>query len=121
MVTLNRAASEALLGLPAGSVHACTDVTGFGLIGHAAEMAAASGVTLDIRALDVPVIEGVRDLAHGNIPGGGRTNAEHFSGDVEVASTARSAARAPSCTTRKRPEACWWLSIPRAGARPSRP
>ncbi len=87
MVTLNRAASEALLGLPAGSVRACTDVTGFGLIGHAAEMAAASGVTLDIRALDVPVIEGVRDLAPGNIPGGGRTNAEHFSGDVEVANT----------------------------------
>jgi len=87
MTTLNRAASEALCGLPAGSVRACTDVTGFGLIGHAAEMAAASSVTLDIRALDVPVIEGVRDLAPGNIPGGGRTNAAHFAGGLEVAST----------------------------------
>ena len=46
MRTLNRAAAEALQALPAGAVHACTDVTGFGLIGHASEMAAASGVTV---------------------------------------------------------------------------
>src|SRR6202171_3669013 len=41
MVTLNRAAAEALQALPIGAVHACTDVTGFGLIGHASEMALA--------------------------------------------------------------------------------
>src|SRR5204862_2031495 len=46
MRTLNRAAAEALQTLPAGSVHACTDVTGFGLIGHGTEIARASGVTL---------------------------------------------------------------------------
>src|SRR4051812_916513 len=45
MRTLNRAAAEALHALPRGAVHACTDITGFGLIGHATEMARASGVT----------------------------------------------------------------------------
>ena len=48
MRTLNRAAAEALASVD--GVHACTDITGFGLIGHATEMAAASEVTLDIRA-----------------------------------------------------------------------
>src|SRR5947207_13512491 len=46
MQTLNRSAAEALQMLDAGAVHACTDVTGFGLIGHATEMARASGVTI---------------------------------------------------------------------------
>ena len=49
MRTLNRAAAEALQALPAGAVHACTDITGFGLIGHASEMARASGVTVTHR------------------------------------------------------------------------
>ena len=47
MLTLNRAACEAMLRF---DVHGCTDVTGFGLIGHAREMALASGVTLEIDA-----------------------------------------------------------------------
>ena len=59
-------------------VHACTDVTGFGLIGHASEMAAASGCSLEIDAGAVPLLEGARALVRGNIPGGGRTNREHF-------------------------------------------
>ena len=41
---------EALAALPPGTVHACTDVTGFGLVGHATEMAHGSGVTLEIDA-----------------------------------------------------------------------
>ena len=45
MLTLNRRACEAMLQF---DVHGCTDVTGFGLIGHAREMALASGVTLEI-------------------------------------------------------------------------
>jgi selenide, water dikinase len=78
MVTLNRAAAEVLAGLPAGSVHACTDITGFGLAGHAHEMAAASGCTLEILASAVPLLEGARALVQGNIPGGGRTNRQYF-------------------------------------------
>jgi selenide,water dikinase len=84
MTTLNRAAAEALGRLPAGSVHACTDITGFGLIGHGCEMAAASGCTLEIDAPTVPEIDGVRPLVRGNIPGGGRTNREHFEGRIAV-------------------------------------
>ena len=84
MVRLNRGASEALQDLPADAVHACTDVTGFGLIGHACEVAAASGVTLEIDTAAVPVIDGVASLVPGNIPGGGRTNAAHFGPDVRV-------------------------------------
>ena len=82
MLTLNAAATEALLTLGPGGVHACTDITGFGLVGHASEMAAASGVTLRIDAAAVPLLEGVRDIAGDNMPGGGRTNAEHFAGGV---------------------------------------
>jgi selenide,water dikinase len=56
MATLNRAASEAMQEV---GVHAATDVTGFGLLGHAASMADASATTIRIRARDLPLIEGV--------------------------------------------------------------
>ena len=85
MLLLNRAASEALRSLPKGAVHACTDITGFGLAGHASEMAAASGCTLEIRAEAVPVLDGALDLVEGNVPGGGRTNAAHFGPRVSYA------------------------------------
>ena len=84
MSRLNRAASEALTSLPQGAVHACTDVTGFGLIGHGSEMAVASRVTLEIETASVPLLPGALDLAAANIPGGGRTNAQHFGPDAEV-------------------------------------
>jgi selenide,water dikinase len=84
MARLNRAASEALQTLPAGSVHACTDITGFGLIGHGSEIAAASGVTLEIDTASMPILPGALDLASANVPGGGRTNVEHFGGNVLV-------------------------------------
>ncbi len=68
MEILNRDASEAALAV---GVSAMTDVTGFGLLGHALEMAVGSGVTIEIRARDVPLIEGVIVLAtSGMIPGG---------------------------------------------------
>lgn len=82
MLRLNRAASEVLQRLAPEAVHACTDVTGFGLLGHACEIAAASRVTLEIESAAVPVIDGVLTLVPGNIPGGGKTNAEHFGPDV---------------------------------------
>jgi selenide,water dikinase len=84
MLRLNGPASEALGALPAGVVHACTDITGFGLVGHASEMAAASGCTLEIFVADVPIIPGARELVEGNIPGGGRTNAQHFGSGVSL-------------------------------------
>jgi selenide,water dikinase len=86
MRILNRGAADAILAAPQAAVHACTDITGFGLLGHAAEMAAASGVTLEIVADNVPVLEGARALVGGNVPGGGRTNRQHFGPRVEFAS-----------------------------------
>jgi selenide,water dikinase len=81
MISLNRAASIALQAVP-GAVRACTDVTGFGLVGHATEVAAASGMTLELNTAAVPLLNGVRALVSGNIPGGGRTNVEHFAAGV---------------------------------------
>jgi selenide,water dikinase len=85
MVRLNRAAAEVLAALPAGSVHACTDVTGFGLIGHATEMARAGQVEVAIDVEAVPLLDGALDLVERNTPGGGRTNQDHFGGGVEAA------------------------------------
>jgi selenide, water dikinase len=84
MRTLNGAAAAALASVD--GVHACTDITGFGLIGHASEMAAASQVTLSIRAADVPVFDGVRELVRKNRSGGMANNHEHFEHGVDVAS-----------------------------------
>ena len=86
MASLNRAAAGVLDDLPRAAVHACTDITGFGVIGHGTEMAAASGCSIEIDSSRVPVLEGARALVQGNIPGGGRTNREHFSAGVRVQS-----------------------------------
>ena len=76
MTTLNAAASQAMV---AAGAHAATDVTGFGLLGHANELARASGVRLRLRAARIPSFELVRDmLAVGIAPAGTRSNAlEH--------------------------------------------
>ena len=84
MTTLNRAAAGALASLAADAVHACTDITGFGLIGHATEMAAASGCSIEIESTSVPLLDGARDLVSRNSPGGARTNREHFGPSVRV-------------------------------------
>jgi selenide, water dikinase len=85
MIELNRAAAEVIQRLPIGVVHACTDITGFGLLGHACEMAATGDCTLEIDAGAVPLLEGARELAHGNVPGGGRTNRQHFGARISIA------------------------------------
>jgi len=83
MLTLNRRACEAMLAL---EVHGCTDVTGFGLIGHAREMALASGVTIEIEAAGVPFLPGAEEYARlGAIPGGLKNNREFASCAVELA------------------------------------
>jgi selenide,water dikinase len=79
MLTLNRAAAEAIRSVP--GVRACTDVTGFGLLGHAAEMAERSGVALRILAAAVPLLPGALAYARdGAIPGGLNRNRQYFEG-----------------------------------------
>ena len=83
MKTLNRRAAELAAGLP--DVHACTDVTGFGFIGHACEMADASGVGMVVRAIDVPCFEGIRRPAEeGFLPGGLYRNRSFRAARVET-------------------------------------
>jgi selenide,water dikinase len=82
MLLLNRRACEAMLEF---EVHGCTDVTGFGLIGHAREMAIASGVTLEIDTATLQFLPGALDYARqGALPGGLKNNREFASGSVEL-------------------------------------
>jgi selenide,water dikinase len=77
MTTLNRAASEAMVEV---GVHAATDVTGFGLLGHLGEMTAASRLAARVQAHQVPLLPGARRLAEaGLVPGGSRRNHAHVS------------------------------------------
>ena len=81
MLTLNRRACEAMLRF---DVHGCTDVTGFGLIGHAREMAVASRVTIEIETAAVRFLPGAVDYAaRGALPGGLQNNFEFASCAVE--------------------------------------
>ena len=93
MLRTNRSAAEALAGLPRGAVRGCTDITGFGLIGHGVEMARASGCTLRIQIDRVPLLEGALDLVDRNTPGGSRTNREHFGAAVDAGRDARDSRR----------------------------
>lgn len=80
MLTLNRQAAEALEGL---CVHGCTDITGFGMLGHAREMALGSEATIEIEAHRVPLLPGALAYARaGAKPGGLENNREFASGDV---------------------------------------
>lgn len=76
MQTLNKAASEAMCEV---GVHACTDITGFGLLGHALEMAEASrvGIVIEVGALHVfPLVLDMAAL--GLVPAGSYHNREHY-------------------------------------------
>ncbi len=76
MTTLNKAAADAML---ATGVSACTDITGFGLIGHAAEMAEASRVDLRISLQSLPVYPQALDMAEmGLVPAGSHRNREFY-------------------------------------------
>ena len=82
MVTLNRTASECIKKFGA---HACTDVTGFGFIGHALEMAIASQVGMVIQSEAVPIFPEAMEYAKlGLIPGGSSSNRDFFSCRVEA-------------------------------------
>ena len=82
MRMLNRAAAEALAGLDAPP-HAVTDVTGFGLLGHAWEMAERSGVTLRVDAGALPLYAGALAAAEAGVrTGGDARNRSHLDGHV---------------------------------------
>ena len=83
MTTLNRMAAEVLETFGA-HVHGATDVTGFGLIGHATEIARASAVSMEIDTSRLPLLPGVMDIAAANLSGGLKTNRAHFSGGVDA-------------------------------------
>ena len=81
MTTLNKHAAEVITETPddmacsSMSVHGLTDVTGFGLIGHAREMARGSNVSLQIHAAQVPLLPGALECVRaGHVPGGLKAN-----------------------------------------------
>jgi len=84
MIQLNRGASRALVQAGA-SVHAATDITGFGLLGHAWEMAAQSLVSMRIDYATLPLLPNVRHYAQlGCVPGGAQRNEEYLTARVRI-------------------------------------
>jgi selenide,water dikinase len=82
MTGLNKIAAEIMIDF---GVHACTDITGFGLIGHASHLIQEGdiGIELDFKA--IPVFSGVSDLLKGKVyPGGLSRNRDFYSPSVEV-------------------------------------
>ncbi|MFB1051027.1 selenide, water dikinase SelD [Paraliobacillus sp. JSM ZJ581] len=80
MATLNKSASEIMQKY---NVHACTDVTGFGLLGHATEMAQESKKEITLNYNDIPMLPRVRELAEaGAVPGGTKNNLDHVKENV---------------------------------------
>lgn len=79
MATLNRAGANAMAEVNA---RACTDVTGFGLMGHACNIARASQVTLSFDAASLPIFEGALDLARAGVVSGGSARGKAAIGDV---------------------------------------
>lgn len=82
MLALNKAAAEIL---PDFAVHACTDVTGFGLLGHAAEMAEGSQVGMTFYAARVPALAHSLALAAEGLKGGSLDNQRFLQSKVTVA------------------------------------
>jgi selenide, water dikinase len=82
MVRLNDKALEAAVEF---NIHACTDITGFGLMGHASEMAKGSGLSFHLLFSRIPLLPGVKEYAaQGLIPGGGHCNQSHFGAEIFI-------------------------------------
>lgn len=82
MITLNREAANAMQQVGAKG---CTDITGFGLVGHCMEMAEASGVSIRLWKDKIPVLEGARQLARmGMVPAGAYSNKSYAGGRVNL-------------------------------------
>lgn len=85
MATLNKKAQEAMEPY---NVHACTDVTGFGLLGHASEMAEGSQVGMTLRYNQIPILPQTKELAEqGVVPGGSKKNHQWLADRVEYSSS----------------------------------
>ena len=81
MAQLNANAAQAMVGIP---ISACTDVTGFGLLGHLNEMCKNSSVSAVIEFNAVPFLEGVFELAqNGVIPVGTKNNLKYVQDDID--------------------------------------
>jgi len=82
MIALNQVASSVMRQFP---VHACSDVTGYGLLGHAQEMAGGSGVTIVLEAARLPLLPGARRLAEqGSLTGGCKRNRDYLKDKIAV-------------------------------------
>ena len=80
MATLNKGAANAMIEV---GVNAATDVTGFGLLGHLAQMMKASGTSATVNWSSIPMLPGALDLAHaGSTSGGTRRNMEALEGRI---------------------------------------
>lgn len=87
MATLNAKAAEIVQTFD--HVHACTDITGFGLLGHAFEMAEGSDATLVLHSTKIPVLSGAKDMASmGLIPAGAYRNMDYVRPHLEIRDTA---------------------------------
>ena len=85
MSSLNKKAKEAAETF---SIHACTDVTGFGLLGHCVEMAEASGVSFHLSVQDIAFMDGAAEYAKmGLVPAGAYRNREYAGDAVEAGET----------------------------------
>lgn len=76
MLTINRRAAEAARDVD--GIHACTDITGFGLLGHAAELAIKSGVGIRLTAGAVPLLPNATSYVAGHTPAGLRRNRDYY-------------------------------------------
>ncbi|OGQ74426.1 MAG: selenide, water dikinase SelD [Deltaproteobacteria bacterium RIFCSPLOWO2_12_FULL_60_16] len=82
MITLNNTASKIMRNYP---VHACSDITGYGLLGHALGMASGSSVTLILESSKLPILERARRLAEkGYLTGGCKRNREYLKDKITI-------------------------------------
>jgi selenium donor protein len=84
MAELNKETAEAAREF---DVHACTDITGFGLLGHLLGMMKGSGKTAEIQLANIPMLDHAYDLAAGGtIPGGTRSNMDYTAREIDYSS-----------------------------------
>lgn len=82
MTTLNKYAGEIIIKYP---VNACTDITGFGIMGHGYEMASASKITIRLFKDSIPVVSGAKEFAEmGLVPAGTYNNKKYLAGKYEL-------------------------------------